>query len=171
MDLKKKLRHVIDFPKKGIDFIDITTVLQDGEAFGESMDLMKEKLMHFGDYDLILGSESRGFIFASTLAYITGKGFIPVRKKGKLPYQTVQAEYQLEYGADVLELHEDAIKPGQKVVIVDDLLATGGTVNANIDLVKKLGGEVAGILFFIELTFLEGREKLKNYAVQSIIQF
>lgn len=171
MDLKSKLRHVMNFPKEGIDFIDITTVLQDAGAFKETLESMKEHILKYGDFDLIVGPESRGFIFGTPLAYMLGKGFIPIRKKGKLPHKTISAEYQLEYGTDVLEMHEDAVKPGQKVVIVDDLLATGGTTESNIKLVEKLGGEVAGIVYFIELTFLKGREKLKGYNVDSIVQF
>jgi len=171
MDLKAKLRHVMDFPKEGIDFIDITTVLQDAEALKECLDSMKEKLLGLGDFDMIVGPESRGFIFGAPLAYMTGKGFVPIRKKGKLPYRTVKVEYQLEYGADTLEIHEDAIKPGQKVAIVDDLLATGGTTESNIKLVEKLGGQVVGIVYFIELSFLNGREKLSNLRVESIVKF
>jgi len=171
MDLKSKLRHVMDFPKEGIDFIDITTVLQDGEALQQCINEMKEKILSFGDFDLIVGPESRGFIFGMPLAYLLGKGFIPVRKKGKLPYKTISVEYQLEYGTDILEMHEDAIKPGQKIIIVDDLLATGGTTSSNIKLVKKLGGQVVGILYFIELTELKGRERLKDYRIESIVQF
>lgn len=171
MDLKSKLEHVMDFPKEGIDFIDITTVLQDANAFKECINVMLEKIKIFGDFDVIAGSESRGFIFASTLAYLTGKGFIPVRKKGKLPYKTISVEYQLEYGFDILEMHEDAIKPGQKVLIVDDLLATGGTTLSSIHLIEKLGGHVSGTLFFIELGFLSGRDKLNGYGVESVVQF
>ncbi|MDF2523337.1 MAG: adenine phosphoribosyltransferase [Clostridiales bacterium] len=171
MDLKAKLRHVMNFPKEGIDFIDITTVLQDAEAFKECLDTMKERIEKFGKVDLIVGPESRGFVFGAPLSYSMGKGFILIRKKGKLPYKTVQAEYQLEYGTDILEMHEDAIKPGQKVVIVDDLLATGGTTEANIKLIEKLGGEVVGIVYFIELAFLNGRDKLKGYNIESVVQF
>ncbi len=171
MDLKAKLRHVMDFPKQGIDFIDITTVLQDAEAFKEALDLMRERLDRLGEFDLIVGPESRGFVFGAPLAYVTGKGFIPIRKKGKLPYKTVKAEYELEYGTDVLEMHEDAVKPGQRVVIVDDLLATGGTTISNIQLIEMLGGRVAGIVYFIELGFLGGREKLKGFNVDSIVEF
>lgn len=171
MDFKAKLRHVMDFPKDGIDFIDITTVLQDAAAFKACLDLMRQKIESYGDVDLIVGPESRGFVFGSPLAYTLEKGFVPIRKKGKLPYKTIKAEYQLEYGTDILEMHEDAIQPGQKVVIVDDLLATGGTTKANIELVEKLGGKVVGIIFFIELEFLTGREKLKGYPIDSIVQF
>lgn len=171
MDLKAKLRHVMDFPKEGIDFIDITTVLQDEAALSQSIEEMKKLAQEFGEFDLVIGPESRGFIFGAPLAYALNKGFVPIRKKGKLPYRTVSVEYQLEYGKDILEIHEDAIKPGQRVVIVDDLLATGGTTEANIRLVEKLGGIVAGIVFFIELDFLNGRQRLKGYNVSSVVNF
>ena len=171
VDFKKKLRHVMDFPKKGIDFIDITTVLQDAEALKECLDAMKEKILEGDDFDLIVGTESRGFMFGTPLAYVLNKGFVPVRKKGKLPYKTISVEYQLEYGTDILEIHQDAVKPGQKVIIVDDLLATGGTTESNIKLVEKLGGQVIGIYYFIELSYLKGRERLKDYKVESIVQF
>ena len=140
MDLKSKLREVINFPKEGINFIDITTVLQDGQVFKECIDKMKEKIKVFGDFDLIVGPESRGFIFGTPLAYSLEKGFVPIRKKVKLPYETICVEYELEYGTDKLEMHVDAISKGQKVVIVDDLLATGGTTESNIKLVEQLGG-------------------------------
>ena len=171
MDLKQKLRHVMDFPKKGIDFIDITTVLQDKDALAECMEVMKEKIKEFGDFELVVGPESRGFIFGTPIACALKKGFIPVRKKGKLPYKTISENYQLEYGFDVLEMHQDAITKGQKVIIVDDLLATGGTTETIIKLVERLGGEVVGIVYFVELTALKGREKLKNYKVSSLVQF
>lgn len=171
MDLKAKLRHVMNFPKEGIDFIDITTVLQDPKAFSQALDEMKKKLMSFGDFDLIIGSEARGFIFGASLAYAMGKGFVPIRKKGKLPYKSICAEYKLEYGSDILEIHEDAVMPGQRVVIVDDLLATGGTSKSNIELVERLEGVVAGILYFVELTYLHGRKNLKGYKVESVLKF
>ena len=171
MDLKAKLRHVMDFPKDGIDFIDITTVLQDAEAMVYCIDSMKKYIKGLGEFDLIIGPESRGFIFGAPLAYAMGKGFVPIRKKGKLPYRTVQVEYALEYGTGIMEMHEDAVKPGQRVIIVDDLLATGGTTAANIELIEKLGGQIVGLVFFIELSFLKGREKLSGYNVQSLVRF
>lgn len=171
MDLKEKLRHVPDFPKEGIDFIDITTVLQDAEALEQSIAEMKRLAEELGDFDMIVGPESRGFIFGAPLAYAMGKGFAPIRKKGKLPYKTVGIKYELEYGTDELEIHEDAIRPGQKVLIVDDLLATGGTTQANVKLVEKLGGKVIGLVFFIELTYLNGRERLRGYEVKSVVSF
>ena len=171
MDLKEKLRHVMDFPKEGIDFIDITTVLQDAKALSICMDKMKEKIDEFEDFELVVGPESRGFIFGTPIACSLKKGFIPVRKKGKLPYKTISENYQLEYGFDVLEMHQDAIKEGQKVIIVDDLLATGGTTETIIKLVERLGGIVVGIVYFVELTELKGRDKLKGYNVSSLVQF
>ena len=171
MDLKAKLRHVQNFPKEGIDFIDITTVLQDGEALQQSIDEMKKLAQDMGDFDLIIGPESRGFIFGAPLAYALKKGFVPIRKRGKLPYKTISVEYQLEYGKDVLEIHQDAVKPGQRVLIIDDLLATGGTTESNIKLVEKLGGVVAGLVFFIELEFLNGRKRLEGYNISSVTKF
>ncbi len=171
MDLKQVLRHVPDFPKPGIDFIDITTVLQDPVALKYSLDEMGKLMMRFDDFDLIIGPESRGFIFGMPLAYAHGKGFIPIRKKGKLPARTIKVEYGLEYGTDVLEMHADAILPGQRVLIVDDLLATGGTTEANIRLVQELGGVVVGILYFIELSFLNGRSKLGGIPVKTLVTF
>jgi adenine phosphoribosyltransferase len=171
MDLKSKFRHVMDFPVEGIDFIDITTVLQDPDALKFSLEKMKESMGDFGDFDLIVAPEARGFIFGVPLAYMTGKGFIPVRKPGKLPYKTISFEYELEYGTNTLEIHEDAIKPGQKILLVDDLLATSGTMEAIVKLVEKIGGEVVGVQVLIELEFLKGREKLKGYDVKSIVTF
>ena len=139
MDLRSKLREVKDFPKKGVNFIDITTILQDAQALKDCIDSMKTKIEAFGDFDLIVGTESRGFIFGAPLSYAMGKGFIPVRKKGKLPYKTISVGYKLEYGEDILEMHTDALKKGQRVVIVDDLLATGGTTKSNIKLIEQLG--------------------------------
>lgn len=170
MDLKAKLRQVKDFPKEGINFIDITTVLQDGEYYKKAVDEMIHKIEDM-EFDIIAAPESRGFIFGAPIAYKLGKGLVPIRKKGKLPYRTVKTEYQLEYGTDVIEMHEDSIKPGQKVLIVDDLLATGGTTSANIELIKKVGGEVVGALYFIELEFLKGRERLQGYRVESVVKF
>ncbi|MDQ2087546.1 adenine phosphoribosyltransferase [Herbivorax sp. ANBcel31] len=171
MDLKSKLRQVMNFPKEGVNFIDITTVLQDPEALKKCIDKMKDEIEKFGEFDVIVGPESRGFIFGTPLAYAIGRGFVPIRKKGKLPYKTISVEYQLEYGTDMLEIHIDAISKGQKVIIVDDLLATGGTTESNIKLVEKLGGKVAGIIYFVELEFLNGRKKLEGYNVKSIVQF
>ena len=171
MDLKAKLRHVPNFPKEGIDFIDITTVLQDHEALQQSITQMKKLTEEMGDFDIIIGPESRGFIFGAPLAYALNKGFVPIRKRGKLPYKTASIEYDLEYGTDTLEIHEDAVRPGQRVLIVDDLLATGGTMESNIKLVEKLGGEVAGLVFFIELTYLNGRRRLHGYEIRSIVEF
>jgi adenine phosphoribosyltransferase len=168
MDLAKELRHIPNFPKDGIDFIDITTVLKNARAFKATIDRMAE-LVSQVDYDLVIGSESRGFIMGGALAYATGRGFAPVRKKGKLPGQTVQAEYTLEYRSDILEMHVDAVEPGMKVLIVDDLLATGGTALANCQMVEELGGTVAAILFFIEIGELGGRQKLSKYPVFSLV--
>lgn len=169
MDLAAELRHIPDFPKEGIDFIDITTVLKDKELFRETIDQMAA-LVEDLDFDLIIGSESRGFILGAPLAYATGRGFAPARKKGKLPFRTVQATYSLEYGSDTLEMHIDAVQPGQKVLVVDDLLATGGTALANCQMVEALGGEVAGVLFFIELTDLKGKDKLSRYQLRSLVK-
>ena len=171
MNLKDELRHVMDFPTEGIDFIDITTVLGNAEALKKAIDEMIAETRGFGDYAVVVGAESRGFIFGTPIAYAEGKAFVPVRKKGKLPAETISAEYDLEYGTDILEIHADAVKPGQKVVVVDDLLATGGTAKANIELVEKLGGEVVGLLYFIELEFLNGRDKIGDYPVKSILKF
>ena len=132
---------------------------------------MKESLEEFGDYDIIVAPEARGFIFGVPLAYMCNKGFIPVRKPGKLPYKTISFEYELEYGSNTLEIHEDAIKPGQKILLVDDLLATSGTMEAIVRLVEKMGGDIVGIQVLIELAFLKGRDKLKGYNVKSVVEF
>jgi adenine phosphoribosyltransferase len=160
----------MDFPKEGIDFIDITTVLQDKESFKFAVNALIEKAKTF-DFDLIVAPESRGFILGTPISYVMDKGFVPIRKKGKLPYDTIQVEYELEYGTDILEMHTDAVKKGQKVIIVDDLLATGGTTLSNIKLVEKLGGIVSGIIYLVELEFLNGREKLCGYNIESIVKF
>ena len=157
-----------DFPEKGIIFRDVTSVLQDADGLHLAIDLMQEKLEGV-DYDLVAGSEARGFIFGMPIAYNQKKAFVPVRKKGKLPRKTISTEYDLEYGSAVIEVHEDAIKPGQKVVIVDDLMATGGTTEAIIRLIEELGGEVVKIIFLMELAGFNGREKLKGYDVDSVI--
>lgn len=172
MDLKNKLRAIENFPKQGIKFIDITTVLQDGTAFKYTIDKMIEACYEQEmDFDVVLGAESRGFIFATPLAIHFNKGFVPVRKKGKLPYETISESYDLEYGKAEIEIHIDAIKPGQKVLLVDDLLATGGTTEAMIRLVEKAGGVVGGILYCIELGFLNGREKFKDYKMHSVVVY
>ena len=170
MDLYKLIRDVKDFPKEGILFKDITTLLQDGEGLVASIDQMAEKLEGV-DFDLVVGPEARGFIFGVPTAYKLKKGFVPVRKPGKLPYECVAQSYDLEYGSSTIEMHIDAIQKGQKVVIVDDLLATGGTTKAIIDLVEKMGGVVAKVVFLIELEGLNGRELLKGYDVESILQY
>ena len=170
LDLKKKIRSIPDFPQKGIVFRDITTLLADKEAFRVSVDKMAE---HYKgrDIDLILGAEARGFIFGALLAYKLGTGFVPVRKPGKLPYKTCQTSYDLEYGQNVLQMHIDAVKKGDKVLIVDDLVATGGTAKAKAELVEKMGGEVVGFCFLIEPEFLKPRKLLEGYDVFSLIQY
>ena len=170
MDLKEKIRVIEGFPKEGISFKDITTLVADGEAFKESIDRIAEHLRD-KNVDVILGPEARGFIFGVPVAYALGVGFVPVRKKGKLPAETVSVEYSLEYGVDVLEIHKDAIKKGQRVAIVDDLLATGGTVDAVAKLVEKVGAEGVALDFAIELTELRGRDKLEGYEIMSLVQY
>ena len=170
MDLKEKIRVIEGFPKEGISFKDITTLVADGEAFKESIDRIVEHLKD-KNVDVILGPEARGFIFGVPVAYALGVGFVPVRKKGKLPAETVSVDYSLEYGVDVLEIHKDAIKKGQKVAIVDDLLATGGTVEAVAKLVEKVGAEVVALDFAIELTELKGRDTLEGYEIMSLVQY
>lgn len=169
-NLKKLIREVPDFPKPGILFYDITTLLKDRSGLQAVIDVLKERYRN-ARADLVLGVEARGFIFAPALAYALGAGFVPVRKPKKLPARTVREEYQLEYGTDSLEIHEDAIQPGQNVLIVDDLLATGGTAAAVARLVERLGGKVAGLAFVVELDFLKGREKLAGYDVFSLLHY
>ena len=170
LDLKSIIRDIPDFPKPGIIFKDITPLLKNGDAFHQAVDVMADHLKGL-QLDLIVGVESRGFIFCPVLAYKLNVGFIPVRKKGKLPYKTESEAYSLEYGEAVVEMHQDAIEPGMRVAVVDDLLATGGTAAATARLVEKLGGEVLAINFLIELSFLKGREKLSKYAVSSVISY
>ncbi|HOW45522.1 MAG TPA: adenine phosphoribosyltransferase [Candidatus Aminicenantes bacterium] len=168
MDLEKYIRDVPDFPRKGIVFKDITTLLQDGDAFRHAVNRMVKK--HLDEkIDKVLGIEARGFVLGGVMAYKLHCGFVPARKPGKLPYRSKREEYTLEYGANALEIHEDAIGAGEQVLIVDDLLATGGTALAAAKLVEMLGGRVAGIEFLIELAFLHGREKLSGYPVHSLI--
>src|SRR6201993_4393171 len=166
--LKKLIREVPDFPKKGILFYDITTLLRDKTGFATLIDLFAER--YIGQHiDLILGMEARGFIFGPALAYRLTAGFVPVRKPGKLPASTARVEYELEYGSNALEVHKDAIEKGQRVLIVDDLLATGGTAVATAKLASSLGGEIAGLAFVVELDFLKGRDKLRQYEVFSLL--
>ena len=159
-----------DFPEPGIIFRDVTSVLQDAEGLHLAIDLMQEKLEGL-DFDVVVGPESRGFIFGVPIAYNLHKPFVPVRKKGKLPCETVSRSYDLEYGSATIEMHKDSIKPGQKVAIIDDLIATGGTVEAAIKLVEELGGEVVKVVFLMELAGLKGRERLAGYDVASVIRY
>jgi adenine phosphoribosyltransferase len=168
--LKALIREVPDFPKPGINFYDITTLLKDKVGLASVVDALRQHYLPT-PCDLVLGIEARGFIFAPMTAYALGKGFVPVRKPKKLPAATVKMEYALEYGTDTLEIHADAIQPGQRVLIVDDVLATGGTAGAVAKLVEKLGGIVAGLGFVIELDFLDGRKKLAGYDVYSLIHY
>lgn len=170
MDLKSKIRTVENFPKEGISFKDITTLLQEPEAFKYAIDELI-KIADEYDYDVIIGPEARGFIFSAPMAYAAQKPLVLVRKPGKLPSETESHEYALEYGTDVLEIHKDAIKKGDKVLIVDDLLATGGTTRAVAELVQKLGAEVSAVIFLIELTFLPGREILSGYPVRTVLEY
>lgn len=170
LDLKEIIRSIPDFPEKGVMFRDITTVLQNPEALKFAVDKMVEAVKDM-DFDLIAGPESRGFIFGVPISYILGKGFIPVRKAGKLPYKTISKTYSLEYGKASIEIHTDAILPGQKVIIIDDLLATGGTCRAIADLIEEAGGKVSGMCFLIELLALNGREQNKGFDIKSILQY
>ena len=162
------VRSIPDFPEEGIIFRDVTSVLQDADGLHLAIDLMQDKVKDL-EFDVVVGPESRGFIFGVPIAYNLRKPFVPVRKKGKLPCETISMEYELEYGTATIEMHKDSIKPGQKVLIVDDLMATGGTIEAIIKLVRQLGGEVAGTVFLMELAGLNGREKLKGERVESVI--
>lgn len=170
MDLKSKIRVIEGFPKEGISFKDITTLISDGEAFREAVNLMKKNLEN-KNIDYIVGPEARGFVFGSAVAYALNVGFIPVRKPGKLPGETVSFEYSLEYGTDKLEVCKNILKSGDRVAIVDDLLATGGTINACAKLIESQGAEVVSMQFLIELTDLNGREKNKEYQVDSILEY
>ncbi len=169
-ELKEKIRDIPDFPQKGILFKDITTLLSDTKAYKRAIDILKDR---YADrhIELVVCVEARGFLIGGALAYVLNSGVTLIRKSGKLPYTTYKASYELEYGKNEVEIHTDAIKPGQRVLIVDDLLATGGTVGAAIELVKKLGGEIVELAFLIELTFLNGRDKLKDYDIYSLMQF
>ena len=168
--IEEYVRNIPDFPEKGIIFRDVTSVLQDAEGLKLAIDSMI-KLLDGVDFDVVVGTESRGFIFGVPIAYALGKPFVPVRKKGKLPCETIAAKYDLEYGSAEIEMHKDSIRTGQKAILVDDLIATGGTVEACVKLIEELGGEVVKIIFLMELAGLKGRDKLKNYDVASVITY
>ncbi|MGV8145650.1 MAG: adenine phosphoribosyltransferase [Alkaliphilus sp.] len=170
MNIEKMIREVKDFPKKGIGFKDITPLLQNGEYFKFAIDELAKKLEGL-DIDVVVAPEARGFLVGAPVSYKLGIGFVPIRKPGKLPAETISYEYELEYGTDVLQIHKDAIKPGQRVAIVDDLLATGGTVLATAKLIEQLGGKVVTMNFLIELEFLKAREILNGYSIDSIIKY
>lgn len=170
MDLKKSIRIIPDFPKEGIQFIDITTLLKNGPAYARVIDSMVDMAKDVHP-DIVVGPEARGFTVGAPVAYGMGIGFVPVRKPGKLPAETASYEYSLEYGTDMLEIHRDAIEPGQRVLLLDDLLATGGTSLATARLIEDLGGVVVGIYFIVELAFLHGRDKLSGYDVRSLIEY
>lgn len=170
MDFKEKIRVVLDFPEKGIRFKDISTLMKDGQAFHEAVNQLAEPFKEAA-IDIVVGPEARGFAVGAPVAYALQAGFVPVRKPGKLPSETLHYEYSLEYGTDALEIHRDAIQPGQRVLVVDDLLATGGTVEATVAMIEQLGGVVAGLAFVIELSYLDGRSKLAKYNVMSLVQY
>ena len=169
-ELRARIREIPDFPKPGILFYDITTLLKDPVAYRESIDLMLAPWRE-DRIDLVVGMESRGFIFSAPMAYLLNAGLVPVRKLGKLPAETITVEYALEYGSNTLEIHRDAIQPGQRVLVVDDMLATGGTVRGTIDLVERLQGEVVGLGFLVELEFLKGRDRLQGLRVESVVRY
>lgn len=169
-DLKQKIREIKDFPKPGIGFKDITTLLRDASSFNRAVDIMAHRYID-AKVDVVLGIEARGFIIGSALAYKLNKGVILVRKPGKLPYKTHSVSYDLEYGTDTLEIHQDAVEKGQRVLIADDVLATGGTVRAVIDLINSMGGSVVECAFLAELTFLEGRKKITDTPIYSLLKF
>jgi len=169
-ELRAKIREIPDFPKPGILFYDITTLLKDPVAYRSAIDAMLAPYAGM-PIDIVVGMESRGFIFSAPLAYQLGAGLVPVRKLGKLPAETISVEYALEYGSNTLEVHRDAIQPGQKVLVVDDLLATGGTVNGTVELVQRLKGEIVGLAFLVELGYLKGRDRLAGYTVSSVITY
>jgi adenine phosphoribosyltransferase len=169
-ELRAKIREIPDFPKPGILFYDITTLLKDPMAYRAAIDAMLAPYAGMA-IDIVVGMESRGFIFSAPMAYQLGAGLVPVRKLGKLPAETISVEYALEYGSNTLEVHRDAIQPGQKVLIVDDLLATGGTVNGTVELVQRLKGEIVGLAFLVELGFLKGRDRLAGHTVSSVITY
>lgn len=164
------IRTIPDFPEPGIMFRDVTSVLQNPEGFQLAINELQKRIEHT-EFDVIVGTESRGFIFGAPLAYNLHKAFVPVRKKGKLPCETIEATYELEYGTATIEMHKDAIRPGQKVVLIDDLIATGGTIEAAVKLIEQLGGKVVKILFLLELAGLNGRERLAGYDVESVVTY
>lgn len=170
MDFRNSIRVIPDFPQAGISFKDITTLLKDGDAYRAAIDELKALVSHL-QIDLIAGPEARGFVVGAPLAYALGVGFVPIRKSGKLPYETIEVGYDLEYGKDTLAVHTDAIKPGQNVLIADDLLATGGTIATSVSLVEQLGGKVVGAAFLIELVQLAGRNKLTDIEVYSLLTY
>lgn len=169
-ELKERIREIPDWPKKGILFYDVTTLLKNAKPFQQAIDALIAPFRDKG-VELVIGIEARGFIFAPTVAYALGAGFVPVRKRGKLPAECHQVAYDLEYGTDTLEIHKDAVEPGQKVLIVDDLIATGGTARAVADMTGKMGGRVVGLAFLVELEFLKGRDKLSGYNVTSVLKY
>lgn len=169
-EFKKYIRDISDWPKKGIIFRDITTLLKEKKVFKEVVDLLARRY-RYERIDQVVAVESRGFILGAVLAYKLGSGFVPVRKKGKLPASTYRVTYNLEYGTDTLEVHRDAIKPGERVLIIDDLLATGGTTGAVIELIRKMKGKIVGVAFLIELTFLKGRKRIRSQGIYSMIRY